>query len=46
MQKLIIEIEDDLKRKLRLHTASEGITIKEYVVKLLEKDLKHERTNK
>ena len=40
MKKLIIEIDQELYKRIRMNCAMEGITIKEFVTRILEQKLK------
>lgn len=41
---IVIRVEPDLHKKVKVYAAEKGITIQEYLVSLIEKDL--ERINK
>jgi hypothetical protein len=40
MKKLIVEMDDDLKIKINVFTAQNGITIKDFILNLIENELK------
>ena len=45
MRNLSILIEEDLHRKVKIRAASKGVTVKQYLLNLIEKDLTTEKRN-
>lgn len=42
---LAIRIEEDLYKKIRIRLAEKGMTLKNYIINLIENDLKDNKTN-
>ena len=43
MRRLIVELDDELHRKMKLKAFASGKTIKQYVTELIEKDVQKEK---
>ena len=43
---IVLRVDPDFHQKVKIHVAMEGITLQDYIVGLIEKDLEQQQENK